>query len=221
MTLPKDLGNHYLSIKYFLNSYRAYSDGAAGIYQLRSRLESDFLFISDWKILWIGTCTILRTAIDLFRIDKNSCINKDIRNEIEKEWNLIRGNQDEHPIFWEFLRKERNLIIHEYEWSAYEIWLDPEGKEMPSRMSLLGGRPEDMRTVLLMRGGYYDGRDSLELLQESADWVKERIFTAIIRAGFDPEESRNLTTFEKRPPIDSNAGGVLGSYLKPDSQDDQ
>lgn len=60
---------------------------------------------------------------------------------------------------------------------------------------------DDARPMLLMRSGAYVGRDSLDLLKESADWVEERIFNAIQRTGFDPDEDRGLVHFQPRPRI--------------------
>src|SRR5579863_665257 len=54
-----------------------------------------------------------------------------------------------------------------------------------------------------MRGGHYDGRNSLDLLRESADWVEDRIISAIMRAGFDPEERRSLGSFIPAPKLET------------------
>ncbi len=51
-----------------------------------------------------------------------------------------------------------------------------------------------------MRGGSYKNRNSLDLLKESAEWVEARIYGAIRRAGFDPDEYRNLVNFQKHLP---------------------
>ncbi len=69
-------------------------------------------------------------------------------------------------------------------------------------MSLLSMKPKDVNRVLVMRGGPYKDRNSLDLLKESAEWVEERIYGAIRRAGFDPDEKRNLATFQKHPPVE-------------------
>lgn len=198
--LPNKYSNFYIPIKYFLSSYRALSDGRSGIQRLRDHLDSDSFFISDWKILWLGSCTLLRTSIDLFRVDAKTCINSDIRDQLITEWSDIKANKSKHQIFWDFLRHERDNIIHEYEWAAYEVWMDQEGRIKPARISLFDLKPSDARSVLLMKAGHYKGRDSLELLAESADWVEDRIFSAIRRAGFSPDEERNLVSFGKRPP---------------------
>jgi hypothetical protein len=58
----------------------------------------------------------------------------------------------------------------------------------------------------MMKGGPFQGRNSLELLKEGADWVEARIFGTIRRAGFDPEEDRGLVYFQPRPKL---VGGLL------------
>ncbi|MDP8995575.1 MAG: hypothetical protein M3O03_01030 [Pseudomonadota bacterium] len=102
MTLPLQFHNRYVSVKYFLNSYRALSDGEASIRLLEDKLKSDRLFFSDWKILWIGTCAILRTSIGLFKIDARSCINAELRKSINQEWMHIKDHETDHSIFWKF-----------------------------------------------------------------------------------------------------------------------
>jgi hypothetical protein len=112
------------------------------------------------------------------------------------------------------LRKERNNALHEYEWTAYEMWLGQEGATQPARISLLSVRPEDMQSVLIMKGGHYKNHNSLELLKDSAEWIQARIFGAICRAGYDPEEDRRIGDFQKRPPTEDS---LLGSW--PDTPD--
>lgn len=208
MTVPSKYANTHIPVKYFLTAYRALSDGKAGVRHLEDHLHSSKFLLSDWKVIWIGACTLLRTSIDLFQIDAKSCINWRIREEIRSEWASIKKEKDKHPIFWEFLRKERNNIIHEYEWAAYEVWMEQDGTVRPARMSLLDIKPQDARSVLIMRGGYYKNRNSLDLLKESAEWVESRIFEVIRRAGFDPDEERNLVNFQERPTAEKTLLGI-------------
>ncbi len=208
MTLPAEFRNQYFPVKYALKSYGALSDGKAGVRHLEEYLQSSEFLWSDWKVIWIGACALLRTSITLFQIDARSCINKRIREEISSEWDSIKKNRDDHAIFWEFLRKERNIILKQYEWPAYEMWMNEDGTiRPPARMTLLSVKPKDAKSVLIMRSGPFKDRNSLDLLQESAEWVEERIFGSIRRAGFDPDEQRNLVTFEKPPP--APPGGVI------------
>lgn len=211
MTFPVEFPNPYFPVKYALKSYGALTDGKAGVRHLEEYLQSSEFLWSDWKVIWIGTCALLRTSIYLFKIDEKSCINKRIREEISSEWGSIKNNRDDHAIFWEFLYKERNIILKQYEWAAYEMWMDEDGNiRSPARMSLLSVKPKDEKSVLIMRSNPFKDRNSLDLLQESAEWVEERIFGAIRRAGFDPDERRNLVTFEKPPPAPPGGATLLG-----------
>jgi hypothetical protein len=196
---PTTYAHAAVPVKYFLNSYRALCDGRSGIRCLEDHLAAQNFLLSEWKVIWIGVCSVLRVAIELFKADAESCINIRIRAEMAAEWKSIASDKGSHPIFWEFLRKERNNILHQYEWAAYEAWMHEDGTIDVSRRGLLNIKPEDAKNVLLMRGGHYNGRNSLELLRESADWVENRIFSAIRRAGFDPEESRTLGFFTPKP----------------------
>ena len=210
MTLPSQYGNIYIPVKHFLTSYRALSDGKSGVQHLEEHLNSSEFLLSDWKVVWIGTCTLLRTSIALFHVDANSCINEKIREQLRSEWKLIKANKECHPIFWKFLRKERDSIIHEYEWAAYEVWMDIDGTSRDVPISLLSIKPEDVNSVLIMRDGWYKNCNSLDLLKKSAEWVEERICSAIRRAGFDPDEKRNLITFEKHSPDPLATDTLLG-----------
>ncbi len=208
---------YYSPVKYFLTSYRALSDGRSGIRHLEQYLNSSKLVLSDWMVAWIGTCTLLRTSIELFKEDaRNPDIDRKIRDQINSEWKFIKANQEDHSIFWQFLRKERNNIIHEYKWAVQEVWMERDGTtRVPT--PLLDIKPEDASSILVMKNGRYKNRNSLDLLKESAEWVEERIYSAIRRAGFDPDEERDQRTFEeRRPPVELPAlkAALLGKSIK-------
>jgi hypothetical protein len=199
MTMPIKYLNSYRPAKYFRASYRALSDGRIGIQYLEDQLEKASFLLSEWKVIWIGTCALLRSSIDLFRVDMKSCIAAEIRREIAIEWKSIKDYAEEHAIFWEFLRKERDNVVHEYNWRAYEAWIKPDGTFRAPQQSLLKIDDDGARPALLMRGGHFSGRNSLDLLKEGADWVEHRIFDTIRRAGFDPDEQLGLVNFQPRP----------------------
>ncbi|MEI5679800.1 MULTISPECIES: hypothetical protein [unclassified Mesorhizobium] len=201
MTVPTKYANSYVPVKYFLSSYRALSDARSGIRHLEERLEAATFLLSEWKVIWIGTCAVLRTAIELFRVDAKSCLAPPIREEIAVEWKAIKDQKEEHAIFWDFLRQERDNVMHEYQWRAYETWMKPDGTFRSARLSLLMVDDDGARPVLLMKGGTFEGRNSLELLKEGADWVEARIFGAIRRAGLEPDEVRGVVHFQPRPKL--------------------
>lgn len=212
MTLPDDFLDHSLPVKYFLNSYRALSDGRSGVKHLDAIVAEDKFFLSEWKVAWIGTCAILRTAIELFKVDAKSCINMRLRDAVKQEWAAINSQKTEHPLFWQFLREERNNIMHQYEWRAYAAWLNSEGKIVP-RLSLISMSSSDRIPVIVMSSGFYEGRNSVEVMHEAADWVEDRIFSAIRGAGYDPDEERKVRDFTARERTLAGPGllTVLGS----------
>jgi hypothetical protein len=156
--------NTYIPVKFFLSSYRALSDGRNGIRHLEERLEATTLVLSEWKVMWFGTCAVLRTAIDLFQIDAKSCLDTSIRDEVASEWECIKAQKTNHTIFWEFLKRERDNVVHGYQWQAYETWIKPDGTFRPAQLSILALSDDGARPVLLMRSGPFEGRNSLELL---------------------------------------------------------
>lgn len=214
MAVPKSYANNYVPIKYMLSSYRALSDGRSGIAHLESLLANPRYLLSEWKVVWIGACATLRSSIDLFQVDAKSCLSPLIRSEIKAEWKCIKDDKEDHKIYWDFLKRERDNVIHEYNWSAYEAWMEPDGA-IQSTPTILGRllAPSDAKPVLLMRHGIYEGHDSLLLLREAADWAEARIFSAIQRAGFDPEEKRGAWDFRKLPDSNLEVASILGRYV--------
>ncbi len=98
MTVLTKYANIYVPVKYFLTSYRALSDGRSSIRHLEQMLASPTAFLSEWKVIWIGTCALLRTAIDLFKVDAKSCLSTRIRDEIAAEWKAISNQKEDHAI---------------------------------------------------------------------------------------------------------------------------
>ena len=215
MTVPQKYANNYVSIKFMLSSYRALSDARTGIDHLEKLMKDSSFLFSEWRVIWLGVCTTLRSAIDLFKIDQKICISREIGSQIKCEWEDIKKNSERHPIYWNFLHRERNNIIHEYKWSAYEAWMKPDGS-VQSPPSILGRLlvSDGASAVLLMKHGDYAGRDSLDLLKEAADWVEARIFAAVVRAGFDPEEKRGLWDFREMPKSPVGESSVFGRFLE-------
>jgi hypothetical protein len=74
-----------------------------------------------------------------------------------------------------------------------------EGGEVAPRIgNLLTLDRDEIRSVLEMKDGPYASFDSLDLLREGLMWVEERIFSAVERTGFSPDEYRNVVEFSAR-----------------------
>ena len=208
MVLPNKYSHIYLTVRSFLAAERAYLDGSRAFDLLKKELESDRILYSDWRVHWIAATTLFRTSIDLFQVDRKMC-HSDLAEGVRQEWAEISDHRDRHDIFWEFLRKERNNILHEYKWSAYERFLDRTGKEVlsPGILMIAMG---DYDRELLIREGKYKGQKAIDVLERCRSWVDERLTSAIRRVGLDPDEKRNAVDFS--PPLPSQPG-LLDSML--------
>ena len=67
----------------------------------------------------------------MFRQDAKSCLPEVIRKGFTKEFEAIRNRKNAHNIFWGFLKEDRDSIIHQYNWRAYEAWIGDDGDEHP------------------------------------------------------------------------------------------
>ncbi|MBU2991626.1 hypothetical protein Q4555_15855 [Octadecabacter sp. 1_MG-2023] len=215
MTVPSKYLNLHIPAKDMVNSHRAFSDGKYAASKLRRIMEQDSLLLRDWKIHWVASCTLLRTAIDLFKADAKNCLSHSLREEFRNEWHKISDDRDQHPIFWKFLREERNNIIHEYRWSAYERYFDAESGETASPPGLLTLTSENYGSELKIRTGHFEGQSALGVIDEATGWVRARIMAVFERANIDPDERRNVVTFTVEPKRD----GLLGNLLQETKED--
>jgi hypothetical protein len=119
---------------------------------------------------------------------------------LKKEWESIKQNREEHKIYWEFINKERNSILKEYKWGAYEAYLDENGQEYLSRYgsaaaTLLTARSTELR----IREGYFEGVDAQTLLRSATDWVESRITAAVTASGFSLDDRVHFRTWASKP----------------------
>lgn len=202
--LPEQFSKIELPIKWYLASYRACTDCKYGIHKLQKEPTSFF----DWKVEWAGICSLLRASIHLMDKDAKSCMPKKLRDELVSVWDRIKRDRSQHKIFWEFIYKERNNILKQYDFSAYAALLLPDGT-IRERRSLLHAMSDGEKETLIIRGGEYDGRLALDVALEAAEWIESTILNAIKAAGYDPEQKVISEFFVTAPPHQT-LPGLLG-----------
>lgn len=194
--LPEYLSNITMPVKSYLACYRANDDCQHAI----KILQQEPISFSQWKVQWAGICALLKTSIHLMRAkDAKSCLPLPLRNSLLHAWQELGRNKDKHPIFWEFIDKERHNILKEYEYSAYEVIIAEDGTIKKPYRSLLSIMAEGEKRDLIIKHGYFQGKVALDLLMEASEWIEEYIFQAIREAGYDPEEMRRTTAL--LPPL--------------------
>ncbi len=203
--LPSQFHNLRIKIKYHLSSYRACSDCKYAIHKLRDE-QISFL---TWKIEWAGICSILKASLHLMRYkDAKSCMPEVLRKHLIAIWNELGNNKDKYPIVWQFIDKERNNILKEYDFSAYSAIISEDGtlRTSPSLLNLMADADKQ---ILIIRGGYYDGQKAIEVALEAVDFMENILLNAIRGSGYDPEQEVVSQSFIVPVEVKSNRVSLL------------
>ena len=84
------------------------SDARVAADRLRAGLES-----GEYRIEWVATVALLRAVGHVLdKIDGQCSV---ARPAIDARWKAWRADPSTHAVFWEFIEKERNLVLKEYE----------------------------------------------------------------------------------------------------------
>ena len=199
MTLAIELllADRSLKVKYTLTSYRALSDARSELSELENFIGKSTFLLSSWKVRWIGICSVLRAGFYVIQKDAQSCIHSKLKRELASSWETIKSDKESYELFWKFLKHQRDLILKQYQWQAYEVWLNSETGKTRRQFSLLDVRSEEEKMVLVMSSGPFSGMDSMHLLSKCANLLESTIFSAIEAAGFDPDEEVFVRDFAK------------------------
>jgi hypothetical protein len=136
----------------------------------------------DWVVKWAGAIGLLRTVGDALRKDDEPRI----RTAQNKWWKEIEGTKPSPQIFWDFIRRDRNLLLHEAELTAGQSTMvfvqgvsvvalaagqqpPPESKARPI--------PKPIHSYHMNSGPFSD-RDPRDLVREAIEWWEDQI-TAI------------------------------------------
>jgi hypothetical protein len=145
--------------------------------------------------------------------DAKSCLPDTLKKELRDAWNELLLNKSGYPLFWDFIHRERNNIMKEYEFSAYEAIIKPDGTTR-SPKGLLSIMEEGEKEALLIRNGRYKDRQALDVLTDSAAWVENYILTTIKKAGYDPDETRIAGSLLPLEHIASSRDTLLSALSK-------
>lgn len=191
MGVPDRFGKLRVPTNFFLASYRVASDCEWEI----NRLRKDSPYISGWRIRWAGLCSLLTTSVHLMKNkDAKACIPSAVKQALIDKWNEIGEDRSGNQIYWDFIRKERNNILKEYEFAAYEAILDSQGNNKPKK-SLIYMLSDGESEALVLRGGPYEGRLGLDVAEEGVLWLKGVVNGCLLKAGFNPDAEIEVSEF--------------------------
>jgi hypothetical protein len=119
------------------------------------------------RILWIAAISLCRSVGQV--LDKIDCRAPSALTEhIKSQWKDIKSNTAGNLIFHEFIEKERNLILKEYQIGYFSGEFQVVVGE-----SCLGILEEGL--YLPISHGFYVGEDCRDILAEAINWWNEKL----------------------------------------------
>jgi hypothetical protein len=129
-----------------------------------------------WRLIWFGAVTLTRTVgqiLDKVDAKLDPELNK-LSREAYKRWN---STAPEHEIFREFIDKERNTIVKEYQFNIHpseevhvalmETYRPVTGGEEIKEAAVFPIGDNIYRPIL---DGYREGDDARDVMSDAIDW---------------------------------------------------
>ena len=133
---------------------------------------------SEWRRNLASLLTLLRAVghvlhkVDAARDGKLEAV-------IKPWWKTLNQEKHSHPLFWEFIKRERNSFIKQYETAARQVMVGYVGAV---NYSISTGeyksdpyRPSEYQQQ--MRIGHFSGRDLIDVASEAVAWWEEQLCT--------------------------------------------
>jgi hypothetical protein len=136
--------------------------------------------IEDWVILWAGTLSLLRTVGDA--LEKVDAKTNPRLSAAQADW-WKRTQASRPPIFFEFIRRDRNLLLHEAKLNAGQSAMvtlpGAEATASVAGQSPPAPRPPQPLVPAIysyhINSGVFAGRDPRELIEEGIAWWELQI----------------------------------------------
>lgn len=137
---------------------------------------AEHLPASAWRRHWIALLVLLRAVGHVLdKVDGKR--SPALQRAISAWWSGVNNDKAAHPLFWEFIERERNSFIKEYATSARQIvaiqvgavnydaktdrqWSDP---------------PQSTQYLQCMHSGHYAGQDQREIAREAIRWWETQL----------------------------------------------
>jgi hypothetical protein len=156
-------------------------------------IKVDALYL-DHRIKWLTAVTLLRTVGHVLKtIDGEQSV--EAGRLISAAWSRLQASKPEPRIFWSFIDEERNNVLKEYRYSIQtriRIESPMYNVETGERVSYLDREPAPTKYEYEVKGGYFDGRDQAEVLNEAISWwlsYLDEVDAQAKAAGDDPAAS--------------------------------
>jgi hypothetical protein len=110
---------------------------------------------AEWRVHWTALCALLRTVGGVFfKADSEHFIDYRVREQIRRRFDELGATKPEPRIFWEFIKQERDNILHEHQFGTVKYKRRSDGSLVP--MSISGafglGIPGAVPAPLMLNG---------------------------------------------------------------------
>ncbi|MCB0639765.1 MAG: hypothetical protein KDC54_24240 [Lewinella sp.] len=121
-----------------------------------------------FKLLWVSCSSLLRAVGHaLHKVDSKR--NDELRKIVEEWWGTLKANREDHKIFFEFVERERNTILKEYELGFFSGEIDV----------LVRSTGESFRLAETafcpMSSGAFEGEDCRDIAASAINWWEEQL----------------------------------------------
>lgn len=134
-----------------------------------------------WRLTWFAAITLARAVGHVLdKVDARSDPELNVLSrEAYKRWN---GMAPEHEIFREFIDKERNSIVKEYQFNVHPT--DEVQVALMTTLRPVGGGPDIRHAEVFpiadniyrpILGGYREGDDARDVLSEAIVWWENEL----------------------------------------------
>jgi hypothetical protein len=140
---------------------------------------SDQVLGSAWRRRWV-LCVVLLRAVGhvLKKIDGKQ--SSELESAIDDWWKKLNESKGSNPLFWEFIDKERNLVLKEYEIRGRQettvfltgLQLTINGQTGATYAPAPAPAPINHYKIA---DGYYNGCNQKELIQNAIDWWESQL----------------------------------------------
>lgn len=135
--------------------------------------------LRDAKLFWFATMTLLRTiAYVLKGVDRPArADHSPFANEFDKRWKQWKNK----PIFWDFMKEERDRLVHEYASNLAEREKLEDGFLLSENGDYLLTEDSDpigittTITRLVISGGKFDGSEPDILVSRALEWLDKEL----------------------------------------------
>ena len=146
--------------------YEVLTDTKKALAMLESDLCDD---MDNFRIIYIAALSLLRAAGHvLHKVDCDG--NPILKKAVADHWNRLKAHSESNQIFFEFIEKERNHVLKEYEIgfddTDWEV-VYPDGDDYSTYNLGELYRP--------LKDGAFDGADCRNLINEGIAWWEEQL----------------------------------------------